>query len=89
MSNVSIKFNENGIRQMMAEAQKKLEQQANKMLQDRAWSVNERMKGKPVDEIYTVLEREVRADFAGSHLTLNVPNLRRVAQAISDGELAR
>ena len=36
MSNVSIKFNENGARQMMVKAQKKLEQQTNKMLQDRA-----------------------------------------------------
>ena len=47
------------------------------------------MKGKPVDEVYAVLECEVRADFASSDFTVNAPSLWKVAQAISDVELTR
>lgn len=82
-----MKFNINqaALDDAVAESMASLQAEYTAALQDVVREVRDEMEGQPVDEVYDELVRRLEEEIPGSQP--NEPNLRIVAQEISDGTL--
>lgn len=80
---MTFEFDEAAMQRMIDDAAAKLQVQANQHLQDVIREVNADMSGQPAEAVYDRLVARLQQEIPG--LQVDEPNLRKVAQEISDG----
>lgn len=84
--NFELKWNANAVEQLKQQAISQLQEPANDLLRETIRQTNAEMRGSPADDVYTELVTRLSKAFP-TGFEPNVPELRKVAEAIEADEL--